>query len=98
MKFTFRGIKLVIHGLVGHFFDKYKITPTELNSMDTMCDFGLNLQDKFTEDLITKISDSSGYIKSGYDKEYLYQELDNHFSNELKYLMKEGKMILRQNA
>ena len=91
MRFTFRGITLCIYGLVGQFFNKYKITPTELNSMDTMCDFGLNLQDKFTEDLINRVSDSSGYLKSGYDKEYLYQELDNHFANELKIYNERGE-------
>lgn len=92
MSFSFRGIKLVIYGLVGHFFEKYKITPTEINSMDTMCDFGIDIQNnQFIEGLIKKISDKYGYIKSGYDKEYLYQELDNYFSNELNKINERGE-------
>ena len=91
MKFTFRGIKLVIYGLAGKYFDKYKITPTEKDSMDTMCDFGIDIHDKFTENLINRISDSSGYFKEGYDKEYLYQELDNHFRNELNIVNERGE-------
>lgn len=90
MKFTFRGIKLVIYGLVGRFFEKYKITPTEINSMDTMCDFGIDIEDNYVKNLINKISDKSGYLKKEYDKEYLYQKLDEHFSKELNIINERG--------
>ena len=91
MKFTFRGIKLIIYTLVGKlFFDKYKITPTEIHSMDTMCDFALNVEDKWSKDFFKKISDDSGYFKEGFDKEYLYHELDQHFESELQYFNQRG--------
>ena len=91
MKFTFRGIKLIIYTLVGHiYFERNKITPTEINSMDTMCDFALNVEDKWTKDFLEKISDDSGYFKQGYDKEYLYYKLDQHFEEDLKYFNQRG--------
>ena len=92
MKFTFRGIKLIIYTLVGNlFFEKNKITPTEIHSMDTMCDFALNVEDDWTKDFLKKISDDSGYFKQGYDKEYLYYQLDQHFEEELKYFNLRGQ-------
>ena len=92
MKFTFRGIKLIIYTLVGNlFFEKNKITPTEIHSMDTMCDFALNVEDDWTKDFLKKISDGSGYFKQGYDKEYLYYQLDQHFEEELKYFNLRGQ-------
>ena len=91
LKFTFRGIKLIIYTLVGrNFFEKFKITPTEVQSLDTMCDFALNVDDKWTTDFLNNISDSSGEFKKGFDKEYLYSELDKHFSSELEKFNERG--------
>ena len=89
--FTFRGIKMVVFTLVGHFFDKRQVTPTEKNSMDSMCDIGLNINDEWIENFLNRISDSSGYFKDGYDKQYFYDELDKHFSKELKIVNERGE-------
>ena len=92
LKFTYRGIKLIMYNLVGKlFFDNYVLTPTEKHSMDTMCNFSLNVEDKWTKDFLEKISDDSGEFKQGYDKEYLYSRLDQHFENELSIFNERGK-------
>ena len=89
-KFSFRGIALVVYSLAGNFFGKYKITPPEIDSMDTMCDSWIKIDD-WTKKFINDISDSYGNFKKGYDKEYLYQELDKHFSKELEILNERGE-------
>ena len=82
---------MVVFTLVGHFFEKHQITPTEKNSMDSMCDIGLKINDDWTENFLKRISDSSGYFKKGYNKQYFYEELDNHFSEELKKVNERGE-------
>ena len=89
-KFSFRGIQLVVYSLAGNFFDKYKITPTEIDSMDTMCDSWIKM-DGWTKKFLNDISDDYGNFKKGYNKEYLYQELDKHFSKELEILNERGE-------
>ena len=92
VKYTFRGIKLIVYTLVGcKYFEKYTITPTEIHSMDTMCDFALNVEDKWSKEFFKRITDESGYLKEGYTKEFLYSELDKHFENELKYFNQRGE-------
>ena len=50
VRYSFRGIKLIIYTLVGRqLFEKYTITPTEVQSMDTMCDFTLDVDDEWTQ-------------------------------------------------
>ena len=61
--------------------------------MDMLCDFALNI-----EDIFKKIADDSGEFKSGYDKEYLYSQLDKHFEKELNIFNERGTKILYQIA
>ena len=91
IKYTYRGIKLILYNLVGKLFYKYKITPTEIHSMDTMCDFALNVEDAWTKEFFKKIADDSGEFKSGFDKEYLYSQLDKHFEKELNIFNERGE-------
>ena len=50
VRYTFRGIQLIVYSLVGKpLFEKYTITPTEVQSMDTMCDFTLDVDDEWTQ-------------------------------------------------
>ena len=91
IKFTYRGIKLILYNLVGKLFYSYTITPTEVHSMDTMCNFALNVEDKWTKELFKKISDNSGEFKDGFDKEYLYSQLDKHFEEELNLFNERGE-------
>lgn len=99
VKYTFRGIKLIVYTLVGcKYFEKYTITPTEKHSMDTMCDFALNVEDKWSKDFFKRITDESGYLKEGYTKEFLYSELDKHFENELKYFNQRGEKDFISNC
>ena len=91
IKYTFRGIKLIVYTLVGEeYFEKYKITPTEIHSMDTMCDFALNVEDKWTKEFLEEISDESGELKKEYNISYLYEQLDKHFESELNILNTRG--------
>ena len=89
-KFSFRGIQLVTYSLAGNFFQQYKITPTEIDSMDTMCGSWIKIDD-WTKKFINDISDNYGNLKKGYDKEFLYKKLDEHFSKELKILNERGE-------
>ena len=91
--------KLIVYTLVGKkHFEKYQITPTEIHSMDTMCNFALNVEDKWCLEFYNNITDDSGQFKEEYNKSYLYSQLDKHFESELKYLIPEVKMILYQNV
>ena len=90
IKYTYRGIKLILYNLVGKLFYRYELTPTEVHSMDTMCDFALDVEDKWSEEFFKKISDDSGEFKPGFDKEYLYTQLDKHFQKELKIFNQRG--------
>ena len=89
-KFSFRGIQLVTYSLAGNFFQQYKITLTEIDSMDTMCGSWIKIDD-WTKKFINDISDNYGNLKKGYDKEFLYKKLDEHFSKELKILNERGE-------
>jgi len=91
VRYTFRGIKLIIYTLVGRqLFEKYTITPTEVQSMDTMCDFSLDVDDEWTKNFLENISDSLGEFKPGFDKKYLYAQLDKHFEPKLKIFNERG--------
>ena len=91
VKYTFRGIKLIVYTLVGQYFEKYKITPTEVHSMDTMCNFALNVEDKWSKKFFKDISDDSGELKKEYNISYLYEQLDKHFEPELKKFNTRGE-------
>ena len=91
VRYTFRGIKLIVYTLVGQYFEKHKITPTEIHSMDTMCNFALNVEDKWTKQFLKHISDDSGEFKVGYNISYLYEQLDKHFEPELKKFNTRGE-------
>ena len=92
IRYTFRGIKLIVYTLVGKkHFEKYQITPTEIHSMDTMCNFALNVEDKWCLEFYNNITDNSGQFKEGYNKSYLYSQLDKHFESELKIFNTRGE-------
>jgi len=58
--------------------------------MDTMCDFSLDVDDEWTKNFLENISDSSGEFKPGFDKKYLYTQLDKHFESQLKIFNERG--------